>query len=424
MARVVLERRFMRCFSMAWLVSLLGLAGACTAETAAPGPDDKAHGTSVTGASDHVDVLLIVDNSNSMIEEQEALARSLPRLVESITSGDRNGDGKAEFPPAASVRLGVITTDVGLFGAPQVPTCSDYGDRALLTTCDGKPYLELEAGERLTRGDAACLTHVGTGGCGFEQPLWAAGMALDGRNPGFVRDDSVLAVVAVSDEDDCSISDASLLDPNSGEGNLNLRCYLQDGRERADKLNSVSALVGRLVEGREPERVVLGVMGGVPAGLAGHDYGAILSAPEMQPRVSAEDENMLVPACSSERGLAFPSRRLVRAAAELERQGGHATVQSICAPFPVAMDSIAHQVGAATVCGQLTACVSGGGGEHCFAAKCRGDAACDTIRNCVENVGGGVACFEVGCGVTPDLCEKRAECLRSSRDLSCLGIEC
>jgi hypothetical protein len=65
----------------------------------------------------------------------------------------------------------------------------------------------------------ACSAQVGTGGCGFESPLEAARWALDPArkaNPGFLRPDSLLALIFVTDEDDCSAKNPKLFDPNQG----------------------------------------------------------------------------------------------------------------------------------------------------------------------------------------------------------------
>jgi hypothetical protein len=64
-----------------------------------------------------------------------------------------------------------------------------------------------------------CLAMLGTQGCGFTQPLEAMLKALDGQpaNAGFLRDDSLLAVVFVTDDDDCSASDPQLFDNTQTE---------------------------------------------------------------------------------------------------------------------------------------------------------------------------------------------------------------
>ncbi len=53
---------------------------------------------------------------------------------------------------------------------------------------------------------ASCLTVVGTGGCGFEQQLTAAVVAAEREsNTDFMRPHSLLLVLVISDEEDCSI---------------------------------------------------------------------------------------------------------------------------------------------------------------------------------------------------------------------------
>jgi hypothetical protein len=61
------------------------------------------------------------------------------------------------------------------------------------------------------------MATVGAAGCGFEQPLRAMKAAL-GPNPansGFLRPDALLAVVFLTDEDDCSMKDPAILGPES-----------------------------------------------------------------------------------------------------------------------------------------------------------------------------------------------------------------
>jgi hypothetical protein len=58
---------------------------------------------------------------------------------------------------------------------------------------------------------------AGANGCGFEQHIEAAKRALsptNTANAGFLRSDSLLAIVIIADEDDCSMSHSSLLGPD------------------------------------------------------------------------------------------------------------------------------------------------------------------------------------------------------------------
>ncbi len=75
-----------------------------------------------------------------------------------------------------------------------------------------------------TKESLACITSVGSSGCGFEQPLEALKLAL--TNPyraqeGFFRDDATLAALFLEDEDDCSVKQSEFFDP-TGDPNSEL----------------------------------------------------------------------------------------------------------------------------------------------------------------------------------------------------------
>jgi hypothetical protein len=59
----------------------------------------------------------------------------------------------------------------------------------------------------------SAVASVGAGGCGFEQSIEAARLALDSNpnNAGFLRAGAGLAIVVLSDEDDCSLAHTALL---------------------------------------------------------------------------------------------------------------------------------------------------------------------------------------------------------------------
>jgi hypothetical protein len=126
-----------------------------------------------------VDILLVVDDSGSMGEEQMTLANSFPLLLDTLVQNN------------ADFHIGVTTTDAdGTFRAPG----------ALL----GSPLVLTATTPGLAAAFAANV-NVGTNGSAFEQGLAAAMAALQpGANPGFVRPDSALTVIYISDEMDQS----------------------------------------------------------------------------------------------------------------------------------------------------------------------------------------------------------------------------
>lgn len=119
------------------------------------------------------DVLLVVDNSQSMSEEQARLAENFGSFVELLTT------------TTADYRLGVTTTDVALGGALIGPA---------ITPDTVDPVVVFSA-----------QVQVGTDGSRDEQGLAMAAMATrEDVNPGFLRPEAVTHVVFVSDEDDHS----------------------------------------------------------------------------------------------------------------------------------------------------------------------------------------------------------------------------
>ncbi|MCA9605065.1 MAG: hypothetical protein KC619_05700 [Myxococcales bacterium] len=322
-----------------------------------------------------LDVLLGVDNSNSMSEEQALLAEQIPRMARVFATGDIDGDGIQDVPALHSVRIGTVSSDMGT-GGFVVPTCAntDLGDDGALHTAGRTDiagclasypsYAELAPSAGLTDIDAfvdqvSCTAQLGIGGCGFEQQLESVAKAVtpstapmtfqdgtpgqaDRANAGFLRTDSILAVVLLTDENDCSASDPELFDPASpvyGATDLNLRCSANP-----DALHATSRYVDALRASRDrPGDVVYALIGGIPADLAGADPATILADPRMAETVDPDAPSRLLPSCMSEHGLAMPPRRLVEVAQGLPGS----TIQSICQDdFTPAVDAILRRVAA------------------------------------------------------------------------------
>jgi hypothetical protein len=343
-------------------------------------------------ANGELDLLLVVDNSNSMAEEQALLEAQLGRIAEVLASGDRDGDGVQDFPALGSVHVGVVSSDLGGGTAEGVPTCAlGWGDDGALIaaprvpdpSCDASydPFAVYDEADPLGLPpfveQVACVARVGTGGCGFEQQLEASLLALapsaptswtaagwsvpsfpearaprgDGSNAGFLRPDSILAVVQVTDEDDASVADPSLFEPSNprfASTPLNLR-----GHVYADPTLGVVQPVSRYVDGlvalrADPADLVFAAVVGVPTGAisdpASVDYAALAARPEMTPTVN-EMGNMLEPSCSSSNGVAYPPTRIVAAAEALEGRGAGTVLASICDPsFDALIDGLIERI--------------------------------------------------------------------------------
>lgn len=171
----------------------------------------------------NIDILFVIDNSGSMAEEQASLVANFPGFIEVL----QNIEGGLP-----NVHIGVVTTDVG--AGSRIQNCNGNGDNGRLQnmpkdgTCEGPSDAYImdiadpdNVGQRITNytdtqslaQTFSCIAELGTQGCGFEQPLESAFRALrdvDGNNAGFIREDAFLALIIISDEDDCSTEDARM----------------------------------------------------------------------------------------------------------------------------------------------------------------------------------------------------------------------
>jgi hypothetical protein len=153
-----------------------------------------------------VDLLFVIDNSGSMADEQQNLIASFPGFIEGI---------EHTLGPQTSYHVGVVTTDLNLFNATECQmigalTTKTGGDMSSNRACG--PYA---AGARFmtTQDDLhdafACAAQVGIDGDGVERPMDALEAALHGHPPqtaacndGFLRDDALLVLVLITDEED------------------------------------------------------------------------------------------------------------------------------------------------------------------------------------------------------------------------------
>ena len=295
-----------------------------------------------------VDILWVVDNSSSMAQEQANLAAQFPSLVDTLTDPpDADNDGYPDYPAVTDLHMAVVTTDVGT-ADQNVTGCTATGDdgvfvstsRATEGDCvgfsvaDGASFLSF--GESLA-SDFACLVDLGTDGCGIEQQLEASHRALFGHaedsNAGFLRDGSLVLVMFVTDEDDCSTDDTALFDPTPAAA-ATLGPFPRRCAEHPDRLYPVSRYTSAIHELEERATVVMvGAITGVPRDLtsdpADVDYDAVLADDRMQIAVDPDDSNALAPACEyGGVGSAPPARRIV----ELVQDFDDSLLASICEP--------------------------------------------------------------------------------------------
>jgi len=294
-----------------------------------------------------VDVLFVIDDSQSMREEQDSLRREIPLLVEGLVDPPLGDDGEPTHNAVESLNVAIVTTNMGTSGvyfdaagARCAANESRGDDGALRADPDtgGQVFRWRSGDDPDAFGDAIARTaDVGTTGCGLEQPLAAAVAAL--RHDGFPRDGSLLAVVVLSDEEDCSLADPAGYFATDERGSaLNRRCV-----EEQHLLLPVDQVIADIRGARGDESFLFAALVGVPEDIAERDVGAILADPRMQYVPNLTNDLGLEPACNNERGMAAPGRRYLQLAARLDG----ALVRSICArSFAPAIDELTRRIGA------------------------------------------------------------------------------
>jgi hypothetical protein len=211
------------------LAALLSLLPACGCDPVPANAVEDCRVTAVLPDAVQTDILFVIDDSLSMQEEQANLSANLGAFIDAL----------AASPVQNDFRVGVTSTSVeGFTLTAQAygggPAAGDpYPDGALVAiqqdaTGDGIPgdltydpvaYAAtggwggsriLDKGSPTLVRDFKANVLLGLDGSGKEQPFRAARLALSDRlldaNAGFLRPGARLAVIFVTDEDDCSDS--------------------------------------------------------------------------------------------------------------------------------------------------------------------------------------------------------------------------
>jgi len=243
-----------------------------------------------------VDILFVIDNSGSMADEQlmlseqfeslmtelRAISGGLPNLHVGVVSSDMGGGSCGSNPAAGQLLTGGATLDgTALYivdiepldcdlaqtitedaSGNEVVSCDTAVTDCQNTHCAHAPGTSMRR-DHLT-GCPRCRNYgganetleevfsqmalIGTTGCGNEQPLNAMRASLDATadNADFVRENAFLAVILITDEDDCSVKPVlgELLFSESTEevGGAGYVCYGQAVVcEGDDELSTVDA---------------------------------------------------------------------------------------------------------------------------------------------------------------------------------------
>jgi len=220
----------------AWLaVALAACANepdAICPESATCGPEQETRHYFEQDLPNAVDVLFVVDDSSSMALVQSSLPNAMIDFSNVLKSAPRG---------MPDLHVALVSTSLGA-GSFEPPGCPRGGARGVFQLrprakdCplphDGMRYLtSYDKGTKNNfDGDLVeafgCIAQLGTGGCEFGEPLAAAARALGAglggwapgapaENAGFLRGDAFLALVFVTNKDDCSLPvDSDLFDPS------------------------------------------------------------------------------------------------------------------------------------------------------------------------------------------------------------------
>jgi hypothetical protein len=322
-----------------------------------------------------LDLLFMIDDSPSMQEEQSNLARNFPRLIDELKKLPTG------FP---DLHLGVVSSDMGSGATALSGACGNsLGDRAVLQVrsgCGLDPkngrYLVSQDGgsQNNFAGDIsdvfACMAMLGTDGCGFEHQLQSVRMALSGfvaDNSGFLRPDAHLAVVYITDEDDCSApADSTIFGSGTSGVDSSLRCSLYghvcDGapvsaREFSTPLSHCSASLdggGKLIPVQtfidemkrlRTQSVSVSVIGGWPIDVATANYAVGYDSTSTLPPPDYLTE---VPICRSANGKAVVELRMKQF---VDAFGPAGKILSICQDdFSNAMAQIGELINTTVEC--------------------------------------------------------------------------
>lgn len=205
----------------------------------APAPQQIFNDVFQQSVNKKLDIVFMIDDSSSMELLQKKLTNQFPVFMNEI---------KKIMP---DVHIGVVSSSMGagrnqgiahctLTQGPsgtQLGTGNDQGifhTKALGATCDkamlnpGQHFIISSNGQTNFTGDISdvfsCIAALGQDGCGFEhqfesvlRALGADGADAPPENANFLREDAYLAIVLITNEDDCSAPPQSdLFDATTG----------------------------------------------------------------------------------------------------------------------------------------------------------------------------------------------------------------
>lgn len=205
-------------------------------------PDDavtRCEATQVVPGAVATDILFVVDDSGSMEENQANLAANLGVFVQALKDAPVQNDFRVGVTTSSVTRFVASESVYRQYTSPSPSAGTPFPAGAIVAVTPGTPgelvydatqyaatggwggerFLSVSDPDLLAKFDAN--VRVGADGSGKEQPFLAARLALSDRladaNAGFLRPGARLAVIFVTDEDDCSETDADAPDVGSND---------------------------------------------------------------------------------------------------------------------------------------------------------------------------------------------------------------
>ena len=270
------------------LLALIAGLPACSCDTVPPDAVVDCQATQIVPDSVATDILFVIDDSGSMSEEQANLAANLGAFIDTLAASPVKNEFRIgvtnssveEFTAGATSYAAGPSTGVPYPAGALLAVKTDSSGNAIpgsfvydaslfsRTGGWGGPRI-LDKGSSTLVADFKVNVRVGLNGSGKEQPFRAARLALSDRlldtNAGFLRDGARLAIVFLTDEDDCS-------DTSDPRATSNSQCH-DSAIKNANPpvLDTVDGFASFLLGpvGGEVRDVAVGVIGGFdPATLA------------------------------------------------------------------------------------------------------------------------------------------------------------
>ncbi|MBA3503399.1 MAG: hypothetical protein H0T65_23760 [Deltaproteobacteria bacterium] len=158
-----------------------------------------------------MDVLFVIDNSGSMGQEQTNLIANFPGFMTVLNNSGL--DYRVAVTTTGRNYTYNMTTPLG--SIPQSQNGGDNGAMLKPGACNMTKRW-IDKSDTDPSATFSCVANVGVGGPSDEMPLSAMRDAFeermaDGTNMGFRRTDALLAVVFLTDEEDCSYEQSASL---------------------------------------------------------------------------------------------------------------------------------------------------------------------------------------------------------------------